>query len=293
VNVTWEQVRARRLARSRLTDRAASVVEAARDTCGIQAQLQAAAEHGLRLRGAGDVAQALWEDRSLVKTWTLRGTLHIHPAEELLLWTRVAAHADVAPELLDAFRDALDGRTLLREELADAVGARMGGEARAKVASGWAYLIGDAAAAGILVQGPPRANKVTFVRADQWLGELREWDTREALRRYVRTYGPVRDARYLAASLDPIRDELVEVRVDGKKAWIVAGDDTFPELERSRFLLREYDCYVIGFRERDVLVPPDVKGQYWDTRWLKKGRYESPVMFKNVLVDGLIAGKWD
>ena len=42
-----------------------------------------------------------------------------------------------------------------------------------------------------------------------------------------------------------------------------------------------------------MLVPPDVKEQYWDTRWLKKGRYESPVMFKNVLVDGLIAGKWD
>jgi hypothetical protein len=293
VNLTWEQVRARRLARSRLTDRAGSVVDAARDTCGIQAQLQAAAEHGLRLRGEGDVGKALWEERTLVKTWTLRGTLHIHPSDELLLWTRLAPRGEVDGELLDAFRDALDGRTLLREELADAVGARMGGDARAKIASGWAYLIGDAAAAGILVQGPPRGNKVTFVRADQWLGELREWDTREALRRYVRAYGPVRDAKYVGASLDPIRDELAEVHVGGKRAWVLAGDDEFPELEPSRFLLREYDCYVIGFRERDVLVPPDVKEQYWDTRWLKKGRYESPVMFKNVLVDGLIAGKWD
>lgn len=292
MNVTWEQVRARRLARSRLTDRAPSVVDAARDTCGIQAQLQAAAEHGLRLRGDGDVGKALWEDRTLVKTWTLRGTLHIHPADELLLWTRVAPRAEVDPELLDAFRDALDGRLLLREELADAVGARLGGDARTKIASGWAYLIGDAAAAGILVQGPPRGNKVTFARADQWLGELPEWDPREALRRYVRTYGPARDAKYLATSLDPIRDELVEVRVGGRKAWILAGDAEFPDLEASRFLLREYDCYVIGFRERDVLVPPEVKEQYWDTRWLQRGRYESPVMFKNVLVDGLIAGKW-
>jgi hypothetical protein len=122
VNLTWEQVRARRLARSRLTDRAGSVVDAARDTCGIQAQLQAAAEHGLRLRGEGDVGKALWEERTLVKTWTLRGTLHIHPSDELLLWTRLAPRGEVDDELLDAFRDALDGRTLLREELAGPLG---------------------------------------------------------------------------------------------------------------------------------------------------------------------------
>jgi hypothetical protein len=175
------------------------------------------------------------------------------------------------------------------------VAARVGGWARDRIASGWAYLIGDAAAAGILVHGPPRGNRVTFVRADQWLGELPEWDTREALRRYVRTYGPVRDAAYLGpgVTLEPIRDELREVDVEGRTAWILAGDDEFPELEPSTFFLPQYDCYVLGFREREHLVPPEVKEQYWDTRWLKEGRYESPVSFRNVLVDGLIAGKWD
>ena len=34
-----------------------------------------------------DVREALWERRELAKTWTLRGTLHIHPADELRLWT--------------------------------------------------------------------------------------------------------------------------------------------------------------------------------------------------------------
>ena len=34
-----------------------------------------------------DVRDALLERRDLVKTWTLRGTLHIHPADEIGLWT--------------------------------------------------------------------------------------------------------------------------------------------------------------------------------------------------------------
>jgi len=33
-----------------------------------------------------DVRSALWERRELVKAWTVRGTLHLHPARELPLW---------------------------------------------------------------------------------------------------------------------------------------------------------------------------------------------------------------
>jgi hypothetical protein len=34
----------------------------------------------------GDVGRALWEERSLVKTWAMRGTLHLLPAAELPMW---------------------------------------------------------------------------------------------------------------------------------------------------------------------------------------------------------------
>ena len=49
------------------------------------------AELQLAARVAGitqeHVRTALWIWRELAKTWTLRGTLHIHPADELRLWT--------------------------------------------------------------------------------------------------------------------------------------------------------------------------------------------------------------
>ena len=35
----------------------------------------------------------------------------------------------------------------------------------------------------------------------------------------------------------------------------LVGDTTFPKPERSVRLLPEYDVYVMGFRERDQLVP--------------------------------------
>jgi DNA glycosylase AlkZ-like len=319
MKASWEQVRARRFARSRLADRAGSAVEAARATCGIQAQLQVAAEIGLGIRTDGvtqaDVRADLWERRTLVRTWTLRGTLHLHPADELGLWTAAARQQladprlDVAQrsELLAAFADALDGRELLREELADEIARRVGEWAREPLSSGWAYLLGDAAGAGLLCHGPPRGTKVTFVRADQWLGETRVWDEREALleatRRFLRAYGPV-SAHALGflgvkslderrALLDALSDELVPVEVEGAQAWLHAADVELPEPAPSVRLLPQWDCYVLGFREREHLLAGAAKELYWDTRWRKEGRYETPVGFANVLVDGAIAGKWE
>src|SRR5215217_5054139 len=87
------QVRAFRLARQHLTDplpaeRVADVVSA---IGGVQAQVMSAAELALAARSKrltpGHVQEALWQRRELVKTWCMRGTLHLLPARELGLWT--------------------------------------------------------------------------------------------------------------------------------------------------------------------------------------------------------------
>src|SRR5439155_26358646 len=116
-------------------------------------------------------------------------------ADELPLWTAAAGAFDEPedPKVLDAIAEVLDGRCLLREELADAVGKRAGEPAREKIGSGWGYIIGSAAALGKLCHGPPRGNKVTFVRTDQWVG-WKDVDPEKALleacRRFVAAYGP-------------------------------------------------------------------------------------------------------
>ena len=225
---TWEEVRAGRMARSWLAERAPAerLVDVARDVCGIHAQVMGSAELQLaaRVHGItqGDVRAALWERRELVKTWTLRGTLHIHPADELGLWTaaRRAVEREEDAAVTAAIGDALRGRRLTREELADAVVERVGPEPRERLASGWGWFLGDAAAAGLLCFGPPEGARVTFVHVDDWLGSQQAWEPaaalREVARRYATTYAPatLRSLReWLAAKVDVDVPEAHHVRV--------------------------------------------------------------------------------
>jgi hypothetical protein len=55
-------------------------------------------------------------------------------------------------------------------------------------------------------------------------------------------------------------------------------------------LLPEYDVYVMGFRERDQLVPQPVRELIAGHG---RGRYEGPAGVRLVLVDGLAGGLWE
>jgi hypothetical protein len=282
-----------RLARSHLAERAAAdrLTAVVRDTCGIHAQVMGSAELQLAARVEGitraDVRAALWERRELVKTWTLRGTLHLHPADELGLWT--AARRAVSPpgdaEIVAAIGDALRGSRLTREQLADAVVERLPRAPRDELASGWGYHLGDAAVAGILCFGPPEGQRVTFVHVDDWLGPRRAWEPAEALReiarRYAATYGPVmrRHFREWIASRDALPDGLE----------LPEPDDAPDEAVGSVLLLPEYDAYVMAVRDRERLVPPPVRAQ---VAAHGKGRYEGAAGVAFLLVDGVCAGIW-
>src|SRR3954466_13794713 len=84
----WGQVRAFRV-RSHRLDRPVprdAMLDAVGGICGLHAQIMSSAELGLFNRvqelASGDLSEALWVKRSLVKTWAMRGTLHILPARE-------------------------------------------------------------------------------------------------------------------------------------------------------------------------------------------------------------------
>jgi hypothetical protein len=318
--LTWRQVIARRLARSHLLDPAprTRVVDVVRDVGLIQAQVLSAAEIGLclRVRGitAADVRRELYQRRSLVKTWSLRGTLHLVPADELAFWAAAArglepfwearewlAKHDLtrrrAGALFDAIADALDGRCLTRAELADAVGEE-------RLLSAWGELLGPLAFQGRLCFGEPRGANVTFVRADQWIGGRAEVDPadarREVLRRYLRAYGPAKPADFqrwsgfggdaARALFDELAAELEQVRVDGTRTWLLKDDlEGFDRGGRTIRLLPQYDAYVIGFRPREAIIPGTVKARIEQDR---KGRFESVTGMSPLVVDGVVTGFW-
>jgi len=298
------------------------------ETGGIHAQVQASAELQLAARVDGitqqDVRDALWERRELVKAWTLRGTLHLHPADELPLWYAAARAVSPAEpqemgawvdpkgelhpalghgavqEIRAAVLDVLDGRCLLREELAAQVVQRVGPKARGRLLSGFAFFGG-----ADLCQGPPQGSKITLARPDQWVEHWEDVDEQQSLneicRRYLRTYGPATpkdfrewfssrqfrpaDARALFASL-----QLEDVDVEGHTAHVLEGDTSFPEPQQTVRLLPEYDVYVMGFRERDHLVPEEVRLQVAEHG---RGKYEGPAGVRFLMIDGVAAGLWE
>ena len=331
-SVTWSDVRARRLSRSFLAARACAenLVDVVRAVGGVHAQVQASAELQLAARVDGItrayVRDALWQERVLVRAWTLRGTLHLHAADELALWhaAQRALEAGDEPEGLEAWRDpagvlhpaipagdasriraavwdALDGRCLLRDEIAAEVGQRVGPGAEQRLRSGFGFFLGD------LCHGPPRGTKVSFVRPDQWIDGWQEVDERAALvevcRRYLRTYGPARPRHFrewfgardlspdaLRALFESVPGGVEEVDVEGEPAYVLAGDAVGAEVPPTVRLLSEYDVYVMGFRERDQLVPEAVRALI---AVHGRGRYEGPAGVRLLVVDGLAAGLWE
>jgi DNA glycosylase AlkZ-like len=161
-----------------------------------------------------------------------------------------------------------------------------------------------AALTGSLCFGPSRGAKVTFVRADQWIGGWHEDPGAallDVLRRYLAAYGPAMPhefARWFATKPATARelfaqlgDEIAEVEVEGRRAWMLAADldERFEDVRDLVRLMPQYDCFVIGSRPREQLISD---ATYERIRSYRRGHYEGVVALPTLLVDGLVIGMW-
>jgi hypothetical protein len=320
--LTWPQVLAFRLARHYLARRApkrdlAKVVGA---IGGAQAQVMSAAEMQIAARvecSAADVRRALWEQRTLVKTWLMRGTLHLVPASDLPLyaaamrtrWMRprpsVLKWLGMTAAELDAFTEAIGGALtdtpMTREQVIAVVGAGRPARVREWLRSGWGGLLKPAARRGLLCFGPSRGASVTFVRPAMWLGSWRELDPDASLvevaRRYLRAYGPASRSDFARwwgpswagvaqAAWAGLAKEVVPVSIEGTRADVLARDlealaKTTPRA--SVALLPPFDPFLMGHASRDHLFE-----RVHAPKVSRTAGWISAV----VLVDGRVAGTW-
>ncbi len=322
VRLTWAQVNNWRVVRHHLARRAPreQLAQVVGDVCGIHAQLMSAAELSIWARVEGvtpdDVRKALWEQRVLVKTWCMRGTLHLLPASEYPIYlaalkTRQAYRSkawlkfyrltlEQIEGIISEVHNALDTRLLTRQQLAAEVGKKMGPRVKRELGSGWGSLLKPSAFQGNLIFGPSQGQNTVFVRPDQWVGKWDEVDSEEALkqlfRRYLRAYGPATHEDFprwwgtlpgrARRILKSISDELKEVEAEGRRGWILATDASHirSSQHHSVRLLPHFDCYLIGCYPRESLVAPRFQARvYRPQAWV------SPV----VLVDGVAAGVWE
>jgi hypothetical protein len=322
--LSWDQVLAWRLRRQFLETQAPNeqALAVAAAIGGLHAQVMSSAELTLWARvenlNREMVKTALWEDRSLVKVWAMRGTLHLFPSEDFPVWQAAASerthyysdaylkyYGFTREELdlvLQTIADVLKDQVLTREELGAAVAERTGVPRFAESVQGsWGSLLKPPAYRGDLCFAPSVGNKVQFTSPASWLPEWQPVDpsvgTREVTRRYLAAYGPATrdelrlwwgasagDANKMIAGLD---GEVATVEIEGIPAWTLAKD--VPEiagssLGRSVKLLPAFDQYVLASpRVQPRVIPTGVhKRIYRNQGWI------SPVL----LLNGQMAGVW-
>ena len=327
LETTWPQVLAWRM-RRHLLDPVGQVgaLDVVRRLCGAQAQVPAAAALAIGVRQArpvpGAVDRAL-ADGLLMRTWAMRGTLHLLTPDEAGAYLALMAAGrswekgswvkafGVAPdemaELTEAVAEALGDRALTREELVAELGTRLGRpDLEAELRSGWGAVLKPVAWQGVLCHGPASGNRVTFARPDRllpgWAGLPEPEDAaRAVIPAYLRAYGPATIERFdawltrgtsrkglLRSWFAAVGDDLVTVDVEGTSAYLLAEDvdelaGTAPTAAVR--LLPAFDQYVLGpgTTATEVLAPER------RAEVSRAGGWISPV----VVAAGRVVGVWD
>ena len=319
--VSPQQVAAFRLARHHLlAPKGNDPVAVCRHVCGIQAQLMTAARMNLAARTRGlspnAIEAALWRDRTLVKSLSIRQTVHLLAAEDFPVFAaairrsrlaavvRVMERLRITPSdreaLLRATLESLEGGPVAKGELTRRIRPRVSSRVRE-----WMDRVWNAArlalVEGLICYGPDCGQQVTFVRVDRWLPAAPRLTAGEAQARmlaaFLRAYGPAtpRDfAKWSGLSAPEARaawdaaGELAEVRVGGDRAWLVRAD--LPALRNAAFdgpavrLLAAFDSYLLAHAEKEHLV----ESRYYKRVYRNQG-WISPV----VLVRGAVEATWE
>lgn len=287
-----------------------------RRAAGIQAQDPVASRLGVRARSrtltAADVDEARSEDRSIVRVWAMRGTLHLLNTEDLawqvpiytepeLKWARGRMadgfgidrrQQDRASNILRRML-ASEGR-IARKHALDRLVEKGFQFDRASVGHHLARL---PVLEGFALLGPENGRETTYVVAEDWVGRVKPLERGAALaelaRRYFAGFGPASDRDFASWSGLPLRDsragieaisaDLEEVTVGPERLWGLKGSARrLPQSPLIR-MLPGFDNHYLAHRDREFAIDPDEVARVWPG---------GGIIRPTVTVDGKAAGTW-
>ncbi len=265
--------------------------ETVRWMLALQAQDFAGGLWAVALRDRADETRADIEAAlgagTIVRSWPMRGTLHLVTPRDLRLLLAITAIRAVAaaagrraqlglsPEQLDRGRKLTvellaGGRALPRAELMAAIAER-GLDTSGQRA---AHLLGWLSQTGVTCLGPMVGRQQAVVLLDEWSpGEAPERDTalREATLRYVRSHGPVGAADLswwlgitkteATRALTEAGDELERIESEAGPLWLApdspAGDpQSVAAAADAVRLLPPFDELLLGYTDRSASLEP-------------------------------------
>jgi len=285
----------------------------AADLCGLQAQFLRNAVHALRIRSGEACVDGL------VKTWTLRDTVHLVPERDLPLYIRRCGaaedvclsrwyqwtagrgqanpperEAELAHLTLNAIAAGIDEREALRAHLR-AFGMTETEEAR--VFNPWGGMTAELANIGAIAFRVDMASDFRPAETKRYqllapFTPMEEQASRiELTRRYFTHYGPatLRDAAYFfhwtQAEIKALLAHLpVEtVTVNGRPHFFIPHGDPARDLPEV-LLLAGFDPLLMGYRKEDnpFLPPEHLRGIF----------SLAGIVNPAILLHGRVVGKW-
>ena len=268
-----------------------SVPDAVRWMTAMQAQdLQAALwAVGLRVRRAGvDTVRSALDEGLVVRSWAMRGTLHLLAPEDLRWILDITAdrlirgmggrHRELGIDARDvdvARETALElvsgGGAATRQQLFEAF------EAAGQSTAGQRgiHLLGVLCQRAWLVQGPLTGNQQLLKAFDEWIPKSRELDRAEGIAelvlRYMLSHGPATERDFawwsntpvteVRSALAKVKDQLAELESEGTSYWMAPAtaallDDGVPG-QRSLLILPGFDEFLLGYTDRSLVLPPE------------------------------------
>lgn len=270
---------------------------------------------GMRMPHAveADVERAV-TDKSIVRLWFMRGTLHFLAAEDVrwmndlmsprlrlvsengLRYLRAEMDAQTVTRALDVVAKSLEGVCLTREELATAL------EQSGIPADGFrlSFIMQTAQNNSLVCHGARRGKQFTFALMDEWIPPAPKKDRETALvdfaRRYFTGHAPATIQDFVAwsgltltearAGLEGAKVDLDQETFNGKTYWFAPS--TVPKRKPKNadsdvYLLSGFDEYVLGYQDRTMVL---------DTERQKLWRGKNAIFKSLIVIDGQVVGFW-
>lgn len=254
---------------------------------------------------------AAFDSGAIVRSWPLRGTLHVVAAEDLrwlldLTTPRAIASAAGRRAVLGLTeRDAEGAREAAIAALSGRRSLTRGALLAAFEAAGVStigqrgyHLLWYLAQTGTLVLGPAHEHGQAFALLDEWVPARARLDRDEALAqlalRFFSGHGPATDrdlARWAGLTLTDVRrgiaasgPGLAALELDGVRHHLPPEASEPAPRTRRAHLLPGFDEYLLGYADRSAVLAPE----HGDA--IVPG---GNGMFKpTIVVDGVVAGTW-
>ncbi len=267
---------------------------------------------GLRLPGSTEAAveQAL-DDRSIVRTWPMRGTLHLVAAADvrwmldLLAPRRLAQSAgrrrqlDIDESTLSRSREVCQAGLQGGKQLSrSAMFALLQAHGIATEGQRGIHILGHLAQEGLLCLGARAGKQFTFALLHEWASQARAMERDaawcELARRYFTSHGPatVQDfAWWTGQTLGDARraladasQHLVQEQIDGKTYWMAPPSANKEAPASAVYLLPGFDEYMLGYQDRRAVLSPEHAPK------IHPGA--NGMLNATLVIDGRIQGVW-